>query len=244
MSLPTPTAADAARSIEVPRSALPPLPDDVLTNRSGGYTDPRGFFAHPERPLEIEIGSGKGTFLAQQSPAQPLTNFLGFEYEREFFMVGIDKLTRAGAANVRMMCLDAGDFVHWRVPDACCRVLHLYFPDPWPKAKHHRRRMVSDRFLGDAWRVLEPAGELRVVTDHAEYWAWMEEHFARWCTTDAGALGPADADGSPSVCFLRRAFAPPSNARMGEGELVGTNFERKYRREGRPFHATTLVKPA
>ncbi len=246
MSLPSTPAAGAASPIEVPRSALPPLPDDVLTNRAAGYTDPRRFFPHPDRPLEIEIGSGKGTFLAQQSPAQPLTNFLGFEYEREFFSVGIDKLTRAGAANVRMMCLDAGDFLHWRVPDACCRVLHLYFPDPWPKVRHHRRRMVCDRFLADTWRVLEPRGELRVVSDHAEYWAWMEQHFARWASQDAAKVVPLAAGSRlpAGPCFVRQPFAPPTNARMDEGELVGTNFERKYRREGRPFNATTLVKPA
>lgn len=240
----TATPAAPSPTIEIPRSALPPLPDDILTNRPAGHIDVRRFFTNPERPLEIEIGSGKGTFLAQQSPECPLTNYLGFEYEREFFQMGVEKLTRAASANVRLMCLDAADFLHWRVPDTCCRVLHLYFPDPWPKARHHRRRMVSDRFLADTYRILEPEGELRIVTDHAEYWAWMEEHFARWSSTDAATLEPFRPDSAASRCYLRRAFEPPTNARMSEGELVGTNFERKYRREGRPFNATTLVKPA
>ncbi len=238
------SSTSAGAGIEIPRSGLAPLPDDLLANPAGGRADPRAYFAHPERPLEIEIGSGKGTFLAQQAPAQPETNFLGFEYEREFFMVAVDKLTRACAANVRMLCVDAGEFVRWRVRDGCCRVVHLYFPDPWPKARHHRRRMVSDGFLAEAWRILEPGGELRIVTDHAEYWAWMEEHFARWCVGEGEAAEAPRADGAATRCFVRRAFERPANAKMQEGELVGTNFERKYRREGRPFNAATLVKPA
>jgi len=107
-------------------------------------------------------------------------------------------------------------------------VIHLYFPDPWPKSRHHKRRMVSDRFMGEAQRSLAPGGQLRVVTDHDDYWAWMEEHFARWTAPREGGAAP----------FERMEFDRPASA--GEGEVVGTNFERKYRREGRPFHAATL----
>jgi tRNA G46 methylase TrmB len=77
-------------------------------------------------------------------------------------------------------------------------------------------------------------GELRVVTDHAEYWAWMEEHFTRWC-------GGAEAMGNGGEKrFERMEFTRPASA--GEGEVVGTNFERKYRREGRPFYGAVLRK--
>ena len=91
-----------------------------------------------------------------------------------------------------MLHFDAGELLHWRIPDGIIDVLHLYFPDPWPKPRHHKRRMVSDRFLGDVHRVLRPGGELRVVTDHADYWSWMEEHFARW--TDAAHVAVLRAD--------------------------------------------------
>jgi tRNA (guanine-N7-)-methyltransferase len=91
--------------------------------------------------------------------------------------------------------------------------------------------MLNDRFLGEVRRTLLPRAELRVVTDHDDYWAWMEEHFARW-------TAPQE-DGSPAP-FERIPFDRPPSA--GEGEVVGTNFERKYRREGRPFHAATLRK--
>lgn len=208
---------------------LPPLPDDVAHNPDAGRLDVRAWFERPEHPLELEIGSGKGTFLAQQAEHQPETNFIGIEWAKEFWAYAADRLRRAGAPNVRLLHADAGEFLRWRVPDGSLSVIHLYFPDPWPKSRHHKRRMVSDRFLGEAHRSLAPGGELRVVTDHDDYWAWMEEHFARWT-----APRP---DGSPPP-FERLPFDRPASA--GDGEVVGTNFERKYRREGRPFHAATL----
>ena len=212
---------------------LGPLPDDILSNPAAAHIDPRGWFPDPTLPFELEIGSGKGTFLIQQAAGQPGTNFLGIEWAHEFYAYAADRLRRRGVPNVRLLNADAVEFMHWRCPDGIARVIHLYFSDPWPKSRHHRRRVVQDRFLADAHRVLGPGGELRIVTDHEEYWAWMQEHFARWCT------GSAETD---HPLFERRAFDPPASA--AEGELVGTNFERKYKREGRPFHATSLRKQA
>ncbi|HYD01746.1 MAG TPA: tRNA (guanosine(46)-N7)-methyltransferase TrmB [Phycisphaerales bacterium] len=208
-------------------AAIPPLPDDILQRRGAGHVPIHTWFADPSRPLEIEIGSGKGTFLVQQAPTQPETNFLGIEYAHDFYLYAADRIRRAAIPNVRMLCIDAADFVHWRVPDQAASVVHLYFADPWPKARHHRRRMVQDRFLQDCLRVLKPGGELRIVTDHPDYWAWMEEHFARWTT--------------PRGPYVRVPFLSPPTAR--DGEVVGTNFERKYRVEGRDFHAVTLIAP-
>jgi tRNA (guanine-N7-)-methyltransferase len=208
-------------------ASIPPLPDDVMQRPGSGHVDIRRWFAHPDRPLEIEIGSGKGTFLVQQAPTQPETNFLGIEYAHDFYLYAADRIRRAALPNVKMLCIDAGEFVHWRVPDRCATVVHLYFADPWPKRRHNRRRMVQDRFLEDCIRILIPGGELRIVTDHPDYWSWMEEHFTRWT--------------KPAGPYTRVKFVSPPTAR--EGEVVGTNFERKYRVEGRDFHAATLVAP-
>jgi tRNA (guanine-N7-)-methyltransferase len=199
----------------------------VLQRPSAGQINVNGWFTDPSRPLEVEIGSGKGTFLVQQAPTQPGTNFLGIEYAHDFYLYAADRVRRLSIPNVKMLCTDAAEFVHWRIPDRSVSVLHLYFADPWPKARHHRRRMVSDRFLTDCLRIIVPGGELRIVTDHPDYWTWMEEHFARWCAP----VGP----------YTRTEFLSPPTAR--EGEVVGTNFERKYREEGRDFHAATLVTP-
>ncbi len=216
--------------VEIDHARIPPLPDDLVAHPEHAWVDVRQWFDHPERPLHIEIGSGKGTFLVQEAPHHPGINFLGMEYAREFFAYGADRIRRAQIPNVKMLCLDAGAFVHWRVPSRVAHVIHLYFPDPWPKTRHHRRRMIQDAFLQDCTRVLVPGGELRVATDHLDYWAWMERHFERWA-------GP-EAD-KP---FERLPFEKPAGAK--EGELVGTNFERKYRREGRVFNAAVLkLKP-
>jgi len=196
--------------------------DDLLPFDQGPI-DPRTWFEHPERPFQIEIGSGKGTFLVQQAALQPEVNFLGIEWAGEFYRYAADRLRRHGRTNVRMLHEDASEFLRFRVVPSCCSVLHLYFSDPWPKKRHHKRRVIQDETLAAFHRLLVPGGELRIVTDHDDLWAWTVEHAER----HAGL-------------FERQPFAAPASA--AEGEVVGTNFERKYAREGRPFHAMTLVR--
>ncbi len=223
--------------VAISSDELPALPDDLLANPRSAWLDVRDWFSDPSRDLEIEIGSGKGTFLVQQAALSPETNFLGIEWSGEYFAYAADRIRRSGLANVRLLCADAVSFLRWRVPDETARVIHLYFSDPWPKKKHNKNRVVRDEFLGEAWRVLAPAdeshppGELRIVTDHEDYWTWMQEHFARW-TSDGGVRTQAP--------FALREFVAPQSA--GEGELVGTNFERKFRVEGRSFHSCVLVR--
>ena len=102
---------------------------------------------------------------------------------------------------------------------------------------------MQPRFLAHAWRVLEPGGELRVVTDHAELWAWDMEHFGAWTSPSGRDLLRENiraADAPDHAPFSLLPFDRPESA--GPGELVGSNFERKFRREGRSFHAATLRK--
>lgn len=194
-----------------------------LPPRAEGPIDPRAWFEHPDRRFEIEIGSGKGTFLVQQAPLHPQTNYLGIEWAGEFYRYAADRMRRRGMDNVRILRADATEFLtHW-----CQRgvaiVVHLYFLDPWPKKRHHKRRVVRDDTIRVLHRVLAEGGELRLVTDHDDLWAWYEDHAARH-----GEL------------FARRPFERLGSA--DADELVGTNYERKFAREGRPFHAMTLVK--
>ena len=175
------------------------------------------------RPLDLEIGSGKGTFLAQHAPLEPGTDFIGIEWAFEFWRHAADRLRRHDLPNARVLWHDANVFLRRNVPDGAFRTIHLYFPDPWPKARHHKRRTLQLSFLKEAHRVLQPGGTVRVVTDHADYFAWMEEHVA-----EAEALG----------LFSRHPFAPLPSA--GEGEWVGTNFERKYAKAGRTFNGMVL----
>lgn len=223
----------------VSEEELGPLPDTIATNPEAGYTDPRAWFApragDSGRRFEIEIGSGKGTFLVQQAPRAPGTDYLGIEWAAEFAGYAADRVRRAQIPNIRLLRADATEFIRWRVPSAIVDVVHLYFSDPWPKSRHHKKRVVQDRFLADVWRILTPGGELRIVTDHDGLWAWDRAHFDRWCVA-----GPCPHHAGPVPAFTEKPFARPDSA--GEGELVGTNFERKFRLEGRNFHATVLVK--
>lgn len=230
------TLDDAPGVVGVTREELPPLPDDVLAHPTSGWVDPRRWFRDPTRPLEIEIGCGKGTFLVGQAPASPGVNFLGIEWAREYYLYAADRVRRHGLANVRMLHGDATVFLKWRCPDAIVSVIHLYFSDPWPKRKHHKNRVVQDEFLAQVWRVLVPGGEVRVVTDHDELWAWDEAHFARW--TRPGA--PSTTVPAGVTPFVRAPFAPP--AWVGEGEVVGTNYERKMCVGEKSPHAAVLRK--
>lgn len=219
---------DAPGVVGIGPRELPPLPDAAMTDPAAGRLDPRAWFRDPARPLEIEVGSGKGTFLLEQAAADPCTNYLGVEWAREFYLYAADRVRRRGLTNVRVLHADATEFIRWRVPDGIVRAVHLYYSDPWPKARHHKNRVVQDRFLAEAWRVLQPGGELRLVTDHPDLWEWYEEHLARWT---AASLAPR---------FERREFVPPPW--VGADQVIGTNYERKTRAEGRSPNAAVLRK--
>ncbi len=196
-----------------------------LPSLDAGAVDLRAYFPVDRRtlPLEIEIGSGKGTFLVQEGAARPGVNLAGMEWAGEFFRYAADRVRRSGLANVRLFNVDAGEFLKFRVAEGVCQALHIYFPDPWPKSRHHKRRIIQEKHLREFHRILQPEGQIRIVTDHPGYWEWMQTEVLR--------VGDV---------FVRDAFERPASA--GEGEVVGTNFERKYRREGRPFHAMVLRK--
>ena len=198
---------------------------ETLPPYDGGRIDPRAWFAEPALPLEIEIGCGKGTFLVREAEARPAVNYLGIEKAGAFFRHAADRMRRRGLENVRILRADASEFLRYWCADGVAAAVHLQFSDPWPKARHHKRRVMQDRTLAELYRVLVPAGSVHLVTDHPDLWAWYQDHAQRHETL-----------------FERRAFDPAGSGTGGE--LVGTNYERKYRREGRPFHAMTLVKRA
>jgi tRNA (guanine-N7-)-methyltransferase len=226
------------------------LPDDLLSNPDAGRVDPRRWFAQSELPLEIEIGSGKGTFLLNQALASPKTNLLGIERAGEFFAYAADRVRRRGLTNVRLLHADAVEFLRWRCPPAVVAAIHLYYSDPWPKKRHHKHRVLQDLFLAEAWRVLEPGGELRLVTDHDELWEWYQEQLARWSSPERAPeawrllrtlpRGANVAESAAPAPFQLRPFEPPPW--VEERELVGTNYERKMCGDRKQPHAAVLRK--
>ncbi|MBC8392374.1 MAG: tRNA (guanosine(46)-N7)-methyltransferase TrmB [Deltaproteobacteria bacterium] len=176
-------------------------------------------------PVEIEIGSGKGTFLVEQAKMFPEINFLGIEWANKFYKHAVDRMERWGLANVRILRTDAAVFIKEHVPDTSIEAFHLYFPDPWPKKKHHKRRFFCDDNLAEIYRILKPDGIINIATDHENYYEQMTD-----------VAGKAIGTG----LFKEIPFTRPAGAK--EGELVGTNYERKYIKEGRNTYTLAIQK--
>jgi tRNA (guanine-N7-)-methyltransferase len=230
-------ALDPAEGVvAVTKDELGPLPDDLLERPDAARRDPSRWFEHPERPLEIEVGPGKGGYLVEAAQARPESNFLAIEQDPDVYYYTADRVRRhreAGAIlNARVLRADAVEFLKWRVADGCVHTVHLYYSDPWPKRKHHKNRVLQDGFLADCWRVLRPGGELRLATDHDELWAFYQQQFAKWC------------DGAPvgfkSPPFTREAL--PRLPSAPEGGLIGSNFERKFTQLGATARGAILRK--
>jgi tRNA (guanine-N7-)-methyltransferase len=179
-----------------------------------------------DNPVELEVGMGKGTFLTDQALARPQTNFFGLEYARWFWRYASDRLRRNGCLNARAVRAEAAFFFREFLAAGSVSVIHVYFPDPWPKKRHQKRRLIQPAFLLEVHRVLAPGGQLRIVTDHADYFQHIQ---------------PTLAASPLTVIPYDRPNERPVSA--DQGELVGTNFERKYRRQGRPFFSTAARRP-
>jgi tRNA (guanine-N7-)-methyltransferase len=160
-------------------------------------------------PLEVEIGSGKARFLIEAARANPGHDFLGLERSLSYYRLCRIRLARAGLANARVLRADASLFVRALAPGSV-RAFHVYFPDPWPKKRQKKRRLLGGVFLELLGAVLEPGGLLRIQTDHADYGATLGP-----LLDSVPRLERLDWDALP---------APPS-----------THYELKYRAEGRPI---------
>jgi len=175
-------------------------------------------------PVHVEIGCGKGTFLLNQARANRQVNYFGIEWANKYYKYGVDRMRRWQVDNVRLVRADAREFVERYVPDRSVAVFHIYFPDPWPKKRHHKRRFFSPRNILQVHRCLVSGGELRTATDHADYFEIIREVL----------LGEA------AELFEQIDFAAAEG--VDTGEWVGTNFERKYLKEGRRIYTLAVRK--
>lgn len=181
----------------------------------GEIVDPSAWF-DTAGPLEIEIGCGKGGFLLDRAREQPQLRLLGIEWASKYFRYCADRMARWGLANVRVMRTDARHFfVHHLSPD-CVSTLHVYHPDPWPKKRHHKRRLIQPEFVEAAIRAIKSGGLWLIQTDHQDYFSVMRELLDS--RTELVEV-PWDETG----------VAPGA-------DWSGTNFEVKYAREGRRIH--------
>ncbi len=173
-------------------------------------------------PLHIEVGSGKGTFLVNQARKEPQANFLGIEWAGRYYRYAVDRLGRWGIKNVRLIRTEAAGFIKNFVPAETVDCFHIYFPDPWPKKRHHKRRFICGENLKELLRCLKKSGTIRIATDHAGYFEQIRAVLA-------------DRQGIEQIDFLPTAGAD-------EGEWVGTNFERKYLKGKRPIYTIAVRK--
>lgn len=130
------------------------------------------------RPLEVELGSGDGSFLVDYARSNPETNFLGVERLLGRLRKIDRKGQRARLLNLKLIRVEAGYFLEYMLPPQCVCALHVYFPDPWPKRKHRKNRLINARFTELACQVLQPGGTVYLRTDDADYFTQMKSVFA------------------------------------------------------------------
>lgn len=147
-------------------------------------------------PMELDIGCGEGSFLLAMARHYPERRFLGLERLLGRVRKVCRQAARDGLTNVRVLRLESAYALECLLPPAAFSRLHLLFPDPWPKKRHHRRRFLQDAQVPHLARVLTPDGELLFKTDHADYF-------------EAGLQAIAEAGGFERLDWPEDAFFYP-----------------------------------
>ncbi len=169
------------------------------------------------RPVELELGIGKGRFLLDAALRHPEVNYIGVEQAAKYLRLAHARALRRSCTNLRFVHGDAREFVEFFLAAASVRAIHVYFPDPWPKKRHHKRRLLDEAFLAEAQRILVPGGRLWIATDHDGYFEAILEALDPF----NGLLLPVEA--------------------VWEG--ASTNYEDKFVGQGKPIHRRVLEKP-
>ena len=182
--------------------------DHIL--RVGDITRPFDFDL--SRPLEVEVGCGKGQFLTRRAKENPDCDFLGIERMLERVRLFDGKCRRGHIDNAKVLRLEALYTFHYLLPAHHLRKVYVFFPDPWPKKRHHSHRLFGPLFLNALWKRLEVGGKLEFATDHREYFETVCEGFA----ADARFERVAPMDRPPEVW---------------------TEFETMFRGQGLPIYS-------
>ncbi len=176
---------------------------------------------HNDHPVELEVGSGKGLFLQNAARERPEHNFIGIELARKYAAKAAERVARRQLANARVWAGDGKLFLNRHVAAASLCAVHVYFPDPWWKARHRKRRVFGEPLVLDIERTLQPGGDLWVATDVEEYYGVISDLVGTHPRFEAQVL-PEPKDPEHDLDYL-------------------TNFERKYRLEGRPIYRAHYI---
>jgi len=167
-------------------------------------------------PVVLEVGSGKGRFLIASAIERPDLNFIGIEKSLHYYRVIRDRVTKRGLRNVRLINHDAFLILQKMINDNSISEIYMYFPDPWPKRREQKRRIIRPEALTEMRRVLVDGGSGIYVTDHREYFDAAAPLIAQFFRSETRIPGPSD---------------PPR-----------TNYEAKYRAEGREIYEVRFWK--
>jgi tRNA (guanine-N7-)-methyltransferase len=175
-----------------------------------------------DAPVEVEVGCGKGLFLAGAAAARPENNFLGIELATRYARFAAARLAKLDLANARLVHGDAKRLFAELLPDECLAAVHVYFPDPWWKAKHKKRRVMTDEFVHNIERALRPGGTLH-------FWTDVEEYFQE----TLGLLAQIPRLTGPLTVAEREATHDLD---------YRTHFERRMRLHGKPVYRSEFRK--
>ncbi len=213
------------RPLRIGRAALVQdlLPALSISAPAAGETlDPRRLFAPPVDAVWLEIGFGAGEHLAAQAEAHRATGFIGAETYINGIAGLLARVHEVRLDNLRLWPADIRLLLPSFAPRSVARVFVL-FPDPWPKARHHKRRLVAAPFLDELARVMLPGAELRVATDDEDYAAWVGEQL------------------SAHPAF---AAVPGADPRRRPADWVPTRYEMKALEQGRAPLYFSVVRAA
>jgi tRNA (guanine-N7-)-methyltransferase len=173
--------------------------------------DPAVLFGR-EAPLVLEIGYGMGASLLAMAQAEPATNFLGIEVHTPGVGALLMGVEEKGLTNLHTLHHDAVEVLQHMIPDASLDRVQLYFPDPWHKKRHHKRRIVQPEFVALLVRKLKPGGLLHFATDWQNYAEWM---------LDVLRAEPALTNLSPAGDYVEQPAWRPHTKFEARGERLG-----------------------
>ena len=176
-------------------------------------------------PVHVEIGFGNGDVLAAMAARHPEYDYLGIEVHRPGIGALLRRLEAAGLGNARVMRADAEEVLARNIPDAALSAVNIFFPDPWPKKRHHKRRLIQPEFAELVRRKLQPGGMLHLATDWRDYAEQMLDVLSQTPgfenTAAAGAFAPRPEE-RPLTKFEQRG------KRLGH-EVYDLSFRRSQR---------------
>lgn len=175
------------------------------------------------RPLQVDVGCGRGRFLLAKARENPNVNFLGIDRSTLRLKKLDRKAAEAGLDNIRLIQGDAERIVHEHLAPGSVAAFYVYFPDPWPKRRHHVRRLVSPDFIADIHAALDREGVIHLCTDHGDYFAAI----SRLWNGDArfGAVPPpipTDDQETDFGMLFRRTHQPVYRCSFMKSRHLGT----------------------